>query len=454
MKFQAIVCFCIAILFLGCFTDSAFIENNDADFVVPMIVPSGSEKYISESSDYIFDQDKLHTIELKIPGSALNRLDKDPSAEEYEEGMLIFEGDTISPVGIRYKGSVGAWVGCLSGSNVFNPSGFKTCTKLSMKIKINWDGRDDKFFKLKKLQLHSQNHDKSQMRERLGYWFFREMGVPAPRSVHARLVVNDQFMGVFALTEQIDGRFVKYRYEDDDGNLYKEIWPLSKEGEPYPDQAYVDALKTNEGENVNIDLIKNFGEMIASTNNDQGRDILESRMDINEIISYSVIDRTIRHDDGPFHWYCNGNNCSNHNYYWYEEPNNERLHLIPWDLDNAFENIISNENVITSIADEWGEVSNDCKPFKYLAARQWSASCDKLTALWSSYNEEYEQKKMEFINGPLTPAITNSMLDQWYNQIKESTIEASGIHEDAITVDEWESAFIELKTQLDFARSN
>ena len=156
----------------------------------PAVEPSEKESYLEGDSEYIFDQNKLHTFQLNISESALAILDQDPAAEEFVEGALIFEGDTISPVGVRYKGSIGAFVGCLSGSNPFDPSGFKTCTKLSMKVKINWEGREDKFFELKKLQFHSMNNDPSQMRERLGYYLFGAMGVPTPRAVHALSLIH------------------------------------------------------------------------------------------------------------------------------------------------------------------------------------------------------------------------------------------------------------------------
>ena len=81
------------------------------EYEVETKVPSGDEKYLSTKSDYIFDQDRLHTFELDLPEASLAALDDDPTAEEYVEGSLTFEGETISPVGIRYKGSVGAWVG-------------------------------------------------------------------------------------------------------------------------------------------------------------------------------------------------------------------------------------------------------------------------------------------------------------------------------------------------------
>ncbi|MEJ6807184.1 MAG: CotH kinase family protein, partial [Saprospiraceae bacterium] len=292
-----IIIFSTIILLGSCNKEELSPNTIDTDIDVPVIIPKGDENYLTMDSDYVFDQNALHTFELKISESNLAFLDADPVAEEYVEGMLIFQGDTISPVGVRYKGSVGAFVGCLSGGNIFAPSGEKTCTKLSMKIQINWEGRDEKFFKQKKLQFHSMNLDPTQMHERLGYWLFRELGVPGPRSVHSRLLINDEYVGLFALTEQIDNRMIKYNFDDDDGNLYKEIWPLSMQGEPYSDQKYIDALKTNEDDNPSIDLIKNFGEEIKNASSTDINAIVEQYMNIDEIISYAVVDRTIRHDD-------------------------------------------------------------------------------------------------------------------------------------------------------------
>jgi spore coat protein CotH len=454
---------CISVLFFllilfGCSKDpdsTAIDDPTLLDFELPLIIPTGDENYLNTGSKYIFDQDTLRTFELEVRASALAKIDKNPAAEQYVEGMLICEGDTISPIGVRYKGSIGAFVNCVSGNDWANPSGSKTCTKLSMKVKINWGDREEKFFNLKKLQFHSQNNDPSQMRERLGYWLFKEMGVPSPRSVHAKVIINGEYMGLFALTEQIDGRFVKRNFDDDEGNLYKEIWPLNMDGVPYADFQYLSALKTNEDENPSIEIIKNFGSEIANNNFLDAKDIVESQMILDEILSYIVVDRTIKHDDGPFHWYC-FNGCNNHNYYIYEEPINKKLHLIPWDLDNAFENIISDANPVTPIADDIGETSNNCKPFSdgAFGLQQWSASCDKLTAIWASYTEELENRKGELLTGPMSKLSTDAMLDMWSDQIRDATMEASELHGDAITSSQWISAINLLKNQLEYARKN
>jgi len=443
------------ITFYGCPNKDG--DNIKEEFIVPTIKPNGSEQYLNSSSDFIFDQNELRTFELKLTEKDLEKIDNDPTAEQYVEGMLIFEGDTISPVGIRYKGSVGAWVGCVDGPNLFEPSGKKICTKLSTKVKINWKGRDERFYGLKKLQFHAQNLDKSHLRERLGYWLFKAMGVETSRSVHARLVINGEFSGLYALTEQIDGAFTDYHFDDKDGNLYKEVWPLYMNGKPMNPQSLISALKTNEDDKPSTDIISGFADKLSNAEKLNIPNIISEYMDINKIISLAVVDRTIRHDDGFLHWYCDEGGCSSHNFYWYEEPNKKKVNLIPWDLDNAFENIIKHANPVTPIADEWGQITNNCNPFPYgdFGLYQWSASCDKLTGGWAMHKELYAELKEKFIQGPFAASNVNVLLATWSDQIRPVVKEAQDKNTwDQLTVQQWESKLYELIDQLEFARNN
>ena len=424
-----------------------------------------------KDSNYIFDQNKLHTFELVLPQEALDEIDADPMAEKYVEGELVFEGETIGPVGIRYKGSVGAWVGCVGEGAIFADGGAKACTKLSMKVKINWDDPDAEFFGLRKLQFHSQNLDQTLMHERLGYWLFREMGVPAPRSVHSRLVVNGEFVGLFALTEQIDGRFTRHNFEDGTGNLYKEVWPIRSNGEPKSNEEFYEGLKTNENDDdLDMSQIISFSEQMATFRSlDQielaetvegMQEIMRSWMDIEEIISYAVVDRSIRNDDGAFHWYCSfeeanfGGECNNHNFYWYANPSTGKMHLIPWDLDNSFENILADSNPVTPVPDKWGEVRNDCAPFSYgmWNLTQKSAACDKIIWTWTTFDEEYEQIYNEFMNGPFAREQVESLLDTWEEQISPVVQEAEETHDDAIPFEVWQGALERFRQSLAYAR--
>ena len=397
-------------------------------------------RHLSGDSDYLFGQDQLHTIEIDLSEEALAGLDADPTAEEYVEGNLTFEGEEIGPIGVRYKGSVGAFLFCTDGPNPFMPSGAKTCTKLSMKLKINWDDSDAEFYGVKKVQLHSQNLDETMMHERLGYWMFREMGVPAPRSTHARVVVNGEYVGLFALTEQIDGRFNRENFDDGSGNLYKEVWPFDESGNPRSVDELIDGLKTNEDEDPTAQIITEFAEELATAPPEEAVDVIARWTDIDVLLRTFVVDRAIKNDDGALHWYC-FEACAPHNFYWYEDPSSQQVFFIPWDLDNSFANLLDDSltSGVTRIADPWGEVSNDCEqfPFGALNIPQRSAACDPLIGTLSTLDDEYSQIRTELLAGPLSAERVDEQLAAWTAQIESSVAEASETYDDARSVDEW-----------------
>jgi spore coat protein CotH len=467
--FKKLILSIFACCILSCKKDVPTVETTTTtpfvDITIPNIIPKGTEKYLSKNSDYVFDQGQVKTYNLLMRVDDLLKLNNDPAKEEYLPAALVFEGDTISPIGVRYKGSIGQYVGCLSGTDWSKPSGYKTCTKLSMQFKINWEGRKEKFYDLNKLQFHSQNYDKSQLRERLGYWLFNQMGVPAPRCVNARLLINGKLSGLYGLVEEIDNRFAEYAYAQGKGNIYKEVWPILSNGLAQKDQAFIEALKTNESPNADVSLMKAFSEAISTSIEANRKGVITQYMDIKSIMSYIVVDRGIRHDDGPFHWYCdNGGGCGNHNYYWFEDQKNKKMHLIPWDLDGAFEHIIRNSNPVTPLADKWGDVSNDCKPFNYGTASflQKSAACDKLTAAWVTFNEEYLIAKKHFQTDILTNEKTITQFDLWAKQISPFIKEADEYHNAGISIEAnkktttfsvWENAVETLKNQVQVAKT-
>lgn len=413
--------------------------------------------YLTASSDELFDPTRLHTFEIDLPEEALAEIDADPTAEQYVEGSVTFGGETVAPIGVRYKGSVGAFVFCTDGPNPLQPSGAKTCRKLSMKLKMNWVDSNDEFYGVRKVQLHSQNLDPTKMHERLGYWLFREMGVPVPRSTHAKVVVNGEYVGVFALTEQIDGRFTRENFDDGTGNLYKEVWPFDEFGEPQREAGLLSALETNEDEQPTTEIISTFAtEFLAAEPDDRG-EVLNQWTDLETLVRAVVVDRAIRNDDGPLHWYC-FDGCRPHNYYWCEDPTEQRLTLIPWDLDNAFDNLASDgtTGMVTRIADEFGEISNDCEsfPFGPLGLPQRSAACDPLVGALSTLNDDYDRIRAELVAGPMSAERIDERLAIWGAQIEPAVAEAAALFDDAPSTAEWRAAVDELRADIANSRAS
>jgi spore coat protein CotH len=400
---------------------------------------------VNHLSDYIYSQEKVHRFDLYITDENLEILDNDPAAEKYVSASLVFENQHIENVGIRYKGSIGAWVGCLSGSDWTNPSGFKTCPKLSMKIKLNRQS-DRTFYQLKKLQFHSQNLDPTKMHERLGYYLFRDFNVVAPRSNHVVLYINGEFNGLFANTENIDGAFTDHHFENGKGNLYKEVWPINSFGQAQDESYFKDGLKTNE-EIADVSKMRAFGEEI-----EEQEYAAHLWMDKTLFLKHLVVDRRIRHDDGFLHWYQNeGTSYSNHNFYWYEFPNSNIFQLIPWDLDNAFENIWLNRNPVTPIKDKWYEISNNCEGFKYGAFEvfQKSAACDKIISAFVSDRFDFERLDSLFLKNHFNQERIDQLLLEWSEQIEFAIDQAHKKFPDQeLASAEWKNEVEKLKNEI------
>ncbi|MCJ8313887.1 MAG: CotH kinase family protein [Saccharospirillaceae bacterium] len=464
-------------------------NNNNLESTRLKDLSNQYEPYVyvdSHQSDFIFDQNKLHRFDLLLEDNALSYLNDNPTDEIYTQGKLVFNNKILSEVGIRYKGSIGAFVECVSGKNMLKPSGKKKCTKLSMKVKIDWLDKQARFYGLKKLQFHSQNLDASKMHERLGYWLYQQFSVPAPRSVHAQLYINGEFNGIFALTEQIDDIFVKHHinkqnfdelYPDDlylgeqqseeyistkqPGNLYKEVWPLQQNGQSTLENKILTALKTNKKE-ADISNFLEFAKVLEKIKLPQQdteltmqqkqkiKNLMNQWFDMETIIRSIVVDRSIKADDGMLHWYCAGKtNCFNHNYYWYQS-NNKKMYLIPWDLDNAFENLGEPKNPITYIEDNWNKTRNECQSFPSgpYYVPQLSAACDKLIYAMTLFEDEYNQYKMQFEQNYYNTSTVNQLLDQWSDQIEESVKQAQDNHEDQISITQWKQAVKKLKSDI------
>ena len=73
-----------------------------------------------------------------------------------------------------------------------------------------------------RVNLKSMYNDPSQMREAIAWRLFRRMAVPSPRHTYAKLAFDATYLGLFAVIEQVDKRFLKDHFgANHQGNLYK-----------------------------------------------------------------------------------------------------------------------------------------------------------------------------------------------------------------------------------------
>ena len=404
--------------------------------------PEPVPDYVGDAQDdasSIFDRAEVLTFELEVDPENMEFLDADPVAEEYVPATLKFEGEEYAEVGLRYKGSIGSFIGCTEVFG-FPPSGAKTCVKLSMKVKVNHTDDDLKFHGLKKLQFHAMNTDASLMRERLSYYLFREMGIPAPRTAAMRLVINGELVGAFLLVEQIDGRFTRSRFGDGGkGNLYKEIWPKHDDAD-----IYLRSLKTNEDDNPSVDKIMRLTQALdAATSIEDLGAVSDSWMPREYIMNFMAVDRTIVNDDGSMHWYCQGSTfeaCNPHNFFWYEDDKSDRLWLVPWDTDLAF-----HDSHITHIPGEWNEPEPNCTPRSAGLGFFVPPNCDPLISAWASFDADYRQAVQTLLDGPFAAGNVATLFDTWSAQWAPVVQEAYETNSEHVSPDAWSGALDALK---------
>ncbi len=400
-------------------------------------------------SDYILGDDvELRTYNIIIDPDSLDKINAVPQDEIYVMAHLVFEGDTIQDVQIRYKGSTGAWYPCTNDAETGSPwpPGPNQCAKLSTKIKFNTPWAEDrKFYGLKKLQFHHMHHYDSQLRERVIYWMHRAMGNPAPRAVHARVEINGELSGLYTMVEQIDGRFTRARWDDGEGNIYKNNAPL-KDGAFSDDATLMEHLKTNEDEDPVFTQWQTFEEELdAADDVDAIKGVIEKWFEVPLLVSTVITSISLGHWDSPYL----RTKYEHHNSYWYSDTTEQKLYSLPWDVDNA----------LISIGGFPGEMGKDhMKSNDVLDALQCNSPVpNKFSAHWLCFPEDVKpalDKLLDEVYPEIFP-----LIDEWKAQIEGITLEAFETHggdypRGALTVDEWEKGVENLKNALEDGKSH
>ena len=243
---------------------------------------------------YLFDQTIVPKIEVYLSQDSLDTMllpTNVRSNHEYHAMCIITKGDTkdtINNVGLRLRGNTS-----------------RLADKKSFKISFNSFEPEKKFKGLEKLNLNGEHNDPSIVRAKLAWDFFADAEIPAARVNHVRLHINDEYRGLYLNVEHIDEEFIKKRFENTDGNLFKCLWPanlnyINSDPESYKftnngRRAY--NLKTNTVEDDYSGLADFIWRLNSSvTNNFQCK--IEEVLDVNSVLKAMAIDMLTSNWDG------------------------------------------------------------------------------------------------------------------------------------------------------------
>ena len=214
------------------------------------------------------------------------------------------------------------------------------------------------------------------------------------------------------MVEQIDEAFLEDRWGSAAGadNLWKEIWPR----EVHRDWTAQIKQGTLLGQAGVEEFAKALREAAATGNSE----LFERHADPEQALNYLAVDVVSDNVDGYRTFYCHGDaavleDCVPHNFYWRQTWPENRLALIPWDLDATF---LVNPWLT---APEWNDSTVACDAPLALEKTVWHAGCDSyFKALRTLYPDEWKAALKRLAKGPMSGYLVERWLKDWKKEIE------------------------------------
>lgn len=292
--------------------------GGDDAAVLPDAGVEPDAEVVLDPTDQLFDPTRIIDVEITMAAAdwAQLRVEPDqlgmpevtcanqPTEEPYTKfpADITVDGVTVTDVGIRKKGGFGS----------------VSDTKPGFKVKANEYVSGNRIFGLKHLTLNNNVQDESLISQCLGYQLFASAGLAASRCNFARVTVNGEDLGIYSNVETIKGNFLRRNFGDDTGRLYESggDWLPGGTGGFQPKDEPIDCSDLDPV----VTALDATDDALAAS--------LDAVIDLDEFLRYWAMEVLTDHWDG----YANNRN----NHYFYHSPVDDRLHWIPWGIDDLF----------------------------------------------------------------------------------------------------------------------
>jgi hypothetical protein len=256
---------------------------------------------------------------------------------DFELGGLVFTN-----VATRVKGNA---------SHLLSLYGDKRAFKVDLNKYVKGQklrGRDE-------FALNNLLRDSSHMGEALGYEFFREAQVPAPRTAFAYLSVSvagkwqRKPLGLYLLVEPVDGDFAAERFGTRSAPILKPVTYHLFEylGDSWTNYSEIYDVKTEITPAQQRRLI-DFARLMSHASNEEFAARVGDFLDLEGFARFLAGQVILASYDGIL--------FDGQNFYIYLDPKSQKFGFIPWDLDScwgAFELGIIEERERASIWHPW-----------------------------------------------------------------------------------------------------
>ena len=242
-------------------------------------------------------------VKITIKEAELSTVTDHADSGIYCECGVEIGGKQLSRIGIKPRGNTGYVTGIGNG-------------RYSFRLKFNKYKKGQKLNGLDELDLNNMSYDPSYVREYVAYALFSlDKGIQAPLASFAKLYINDEYYGLYLMTESLDESFLKRAFGEADGNLYE----AGKGSALTSEDTSTFALK--KGSDTSLSKIVSLQKAISE-------DTLEDLLDVESVLRYAAVISVICGKEsylGP----------KAENYYLYSDEHNV-IHIIPRDFKISF----------------------------------------------------------------------------------------------------------------------
>ena len=281
-----------------------------------MVAIVANAQITNPSEDNLFRE--FEVTEIRVTMTAQNKSTLLAEENRYEEIYV--------PADLVIKNSQLNYVNVLNVGVRLRGNTARQHNKRSYKIDFRQYG-GLKFEGQKKINLKPNVNDPTMVRELISMHLFRKMGVPALRVGPAELYINDEYMGSYLITEQIDDEFVDIRYGHEEGFLYKCSYGASliNDGQVYDANLYSSTM--NEEFDTRAELSQ-FVNILNNTTPIGLPTVLPNYFDVSTYLRQLAVESLIGHWDGYSY--------NKNNFYLYYNGQTGLMNFIPYDADNTW----------------------------------------------------------------------------------------------------------------------
>ena len=274
---------------------------------------------LGQASDAtVFDDGALQRVDLWVNSRDWAFLRANFQLNLYYPANFKWREQTVRNVAIRSRGF-----------------GSRSASKPGLLVDFNRFTTGQRFQGLKALVLDNLTQDASCLHDIMTMKLFRRLGIQAPRESFAEVYVNNVYVGVYTIVEEIDEVAMERMFGDGGGYLHEYKWLYEYRFEDLDDLARYAELfepRTHELEPSST-LFEPIAAMVRTFNDAADEEFEEKAgqvMNLAGFVSHAAVHAYVAEWDGLLGY------AGLNNFYLYRLAASRRFSTIPWDEDNAF----------------------------------------------------------------------------------------------------------------------